>query len=121
MKSLKTQFRKIWRRCNFSSIFGTMLSLSLAFQVMNAGTKRSESILLAKLSTTFLNSQITFYKQDRGIFPDLVEASAGQYATAKVRWPFTFVDYFPSECIAEQQAEMTCCIQREHYRGENEI
>lgn len=53
--------------------------------------------------------------------PRFVEAAAGQYVTAKVRWPYTSVHYFPSEGIAEQQAELTCCTQREHYRGENEI
>lgn len=53
--------------------------------------------------------------------PRFVEAAAGQFTTAKVRWPFTFVHYLPSEGIAEQLAELTCCTQREHYRGENEI
>lgn len=53
--------------------------------------------------------------------PRSVEAAAGQYATAKVRRPYTSVHYFPSEGIAEQQAELTRCTQREHYRKENEI
>lgn len=41
--------------------------------------------------------------------PRFMEAAAGQYATAKVRQPFTFIHYFPSEGIGEQQAELTCC------------
>lgn len=53
--------------------------------------------------------------------PRFVEAAVGQYATAKVRRPYTSVHYFPSEGIAEQQAELTRCTQREHYRKENEI
>lgn len=101
-----------------------MLSLSLAFQVMNTRAKRSESVLLAKLSTPFLSFEMTFQKQDHGAIcgtSRFVEAAAGQYATAKVRWPFTFVHYCPSEGIAEQLAEQTYCTQREHYREENEI
>lgn len=52
--------------------------------------------------------------------PRFVEAAAGQFTTAKVRWPFT-LHYLPSEGIAEQLAELTCCTKREHYTGENEI
>lgn len=48
--------------------------------------------------------------------PRFVEAAAGEHATAKVRWPFAFVHYFPSEGIVEQLAELTCCTQREHLR-----
>lgn len=54
--------------------------------------------LLAKLSTSFLSSEMAFYKQDHGAsveLPSSVEAATGQHAMAQVGWLYTSLHYFP--------------------------